>query len=553
MENFTTLLSLIQITMSINYNLINKSWIPALLKSGHIEEVGLRDLLVRAHEVREIAHDSPIFTASITTLLVALLQSAWPGEEQDEREAEWERLWQLGRFDATWLDDYFEKWRDRFDLFHAQFPFYQTAGLEMNESSALERLAMEENNAPAMFANSANPDWRAPTPALAAQLLVTIQNFALGFGKSSRAKLGGKAIEPPYSADGPLLRGLTVWPTGANLFETLTLCTVPHERAREDKPCWELDEPSALRDVTLPSGARKTEPVRGICDRLTLQSRLIRLLPVEKNGEISVPDAYFTQGRSLEKGADAEFHPFKLYIKSQQTGFAALALSEHKAIWRNSAALLSTQSRDKSALNPLAFVAKQAQNDVLPRDFRAGLDVVGMATDPGKAGKFLLWRHDRLPLPLALLLQENTESRVQAAINDADALADEMRSRFAIVARTLLMPERLGNGISPDPDDVKNLVNKFDPRRSYWPQLETPFLRFLEQLSTDYAAANAAWRASVEKAANTAFGDACHSLGDGPRAIVAVAQVFPTFSLDYLDKQKISRATKPNAKIPVAA
>ena len=537
--------------MSMNYNLIDTTWIPALFKSGQIEELGLRDLLVRSHEIREIAHDSPLFTASITTLLVALLQSAWRGETQKQREREWERLWEGKRFDANWLDAYFEKWRDRFDLFHPQFPFYQTAGLEMVESSALERLAMEENNAPAMFANVANPDWRAPAPALAAQLLVTIQNFALGFGKSSRAKLGGKAIEPPYSADGPLLRGLTVWPTGASLFESLMLCTVPHERAPEDRPCWELDEPFLLRDVTLPSGARKTAPTRGICDTLTLQSRLIRLLPIEENGEIRVPSAYFTQGRSLEKGAGAEFHPFKLYVSSKQTGFAALALSENKAIWRNSAALLSDESRKNSAINPLSFVASQAQDDVLPRDFRAALDVVGMATDPGKAGKFLLWRHDRLPLPLALLLQEDTESRVAAAITDADTLADEMRARFAVVARTLLMPERLGGGISPDPDDVKNLVSKFDPRRAYWPRLETPFLEFLAQMPINYAAANAAWRASVEQAANVAFAEACNSLGDGPRAVVAVAQVYPTFSLEFLEAQKNRRVAK--SKTPVAA
>lgn len=531
-------------TMSFSYNLLEKPWIPVTTQNGKTEDVGLRDLLVRAHQLREIAHDSPLFQASILTIAVALLQSAWAGETQRERDREWLRLWAKGRFDDAPLDAYFAKWADRFDLFHPQFPFYQTAGLEMVESSELARLAMEENNAPAMFSNAANPDWKAPSPALAAQLLVTIQNFALGFGKSSRAKLAGTEIEPPYSADGPLLRGLTVWPSGASLFETFLLCTVPHERALDDQPCWELDEPHLLRDVSLPSGGRKTAPVRGICDWLTVQSRLIRLLPVESDGQISVPRAYFTQGRSLEKGAGVAFHPFKLYVESKQSGYAALALSEHKAIWRNSAALLSKASREKNALNPLAFVAQQSENGDLNADFRAGLDVIGMATDPGKPGKFLLWRHDRLPLPLALLLQESTEANVDAAIKEADALADEMRARFAVVARTLLMPERLGTGISPDPDDVKNLVNKFDPRRAFWPRLETPFLEFLAQMPLDYASALAQWRAQIEAAANTSFQAACHSLGDGPRAVVAVAQVYPTFSLAFLGAQKAKGAAK---------
>jgi hypothetical protein len=59
---------------------------------------------------------------------------------------------------------------------------------------------MEENNASALFTNDADPDWQSPSPALAAHLLVTIQNFALGFGKSSRGKILGAEIKPPYSA-----------------------------------------------------------------------------------------------------------------------------------------------------------------------------------------------------------------------------------------------------------------------------------------------------------------------------------------------------------------
>jgi CRISPR system Cascade subunit CasA len=87
-----------------------------------------------------------------------------------------------------------------------------------------------------------------------------------------------------------------------------------------------------------------------------------------------------------------------------------------------------------------------------------------MATEPGKAGKFLLWRHDRLPLPPALLTNLDLVGRIRNANEDADLIADEMRRRFALVARTFIAGERDG-GLKPDPDDVKALVSKFDPRR----------------------------------------------------------------------------------------
>lgn len=553
------------ITMSLKFNLIDKHWIPVLnQKDGTIQDVGLRDLLVRAHELREIAHDSPLVVASLTTLLVALLQSALQGETQRQRDAEWKRLWNLGRFDESILDAYFEQWSDRFDLFSEKFPFYQTAGLEMEKTSSIERLMMAEWSG-GIYANQSEISAAQTPPALAAMALIATQSFVIGLGIASKVKVAGKSLEVPRLTGGILMSGLTVWPTGANLFETLMLNTVTHERALEDAPCWELGfcEPLKLRDTPLEkSGNAENAPSRrvvsphGICDLLTLQSRLIRLLPQSVDGEVFVPEIYFSQGRSFQSGnSTLAFHPFKLYEDNKKIGFLPLGVSEGKAIWRNSAALLSEERRKRDKLNNLAFVSRQARAGILQSPsrysdapFRASLDVVGLAVNPQNAASVLLWRHDRLPLPLALLLDENAESRVATAIGEADALAEEMRVRFSVVARALLMPERLGSGISPDPDDVKGLVNKFDPRRAFWPQLETPFLEFLTLLPDDYAAAHSAWQARVEKAANDSFGAACNALGDGPRAVVAVAQVYPNFSLEFLAAQKNNRAAKTTDK-----
>ncbi len=532
--------------MNFTFNLLTEPWIPVLQNDGKIRDVGLRELLLDAHNFREIAHDSPPFVASLLMVGVALLHSAWPGETTIEREDEWERVWNLGRFDADVLEAYFQKWADRFDLFHPQFPFYQTAGMTMEKDSALFRLALDENNA-GMFANEANPEWQAPSPQIAAQLLLCIQSYAVGLGLTSNAKIGAEVLETPRFTNGVLMSGLTIWPSGATLFQTLMLNTVPHERAEDDKPCWELDAPHLLRDTESKAG-RRVEPVRGICDLLTLQSRLIRLLPVERNGQVAVPSVYFTQGRSVSRSGGTEFHPFKLYIPSKETGFTPLSLSENKAIWRNSAALLSPETRKHDARNPLSFVAQMAQGGVLAPDFRAGLDVVGIATKPGKAASILLWRHDRLPLPPALLLDRNVESRVHAAIDEADKLADEMRLRFSMVARTLLVPEKMA-GHSPDPDDVKNLVAKFDPRRAFWPQLETPFLDFLKRLPTEPDAARSDWRTAIEMTANECFGAACNALGTGPDAVVAVAQVSRFFKLEHI----LERAEKFKSSRPKTA
>jgi len=530
--------------VTFTFDLISQPWIPVLCDDGSFAELGLRDVIVESPHLREIAHDSPLFVASIHPLLTAILHRVLPGRTDRERITAWETLWKqegFGAADVEAIDAYFARWSDRFDLFHPRFPFYQVAGLEMNESSALPRLAMEENNAPAQFANAANPEWGAPSPALAAQLLVTIQNFALGFGKSSKAIIAGEDIEPPYSADGPLLRGFTVWSSGDTLFQTLMLCLVPHMLPAADAPCWELDAPHELRD-RLVNGKRQTTAPRGVCDRLTLQSRLIRLLPEEKNGAVVVPRAYFTQGRSLEKDAAGRpsFHPLKLYSESKKEGISLLGLSEGRAIWRNAHALLTPAARNHGEHHLLAWTAQQAAElNVFAPDFRPNLNVVGMATEPGKAGKFLLWRHDRLPLPPALLLNLNLVELLKGANDDADRVADEMRRRFALVARTFIAGERDG-GHKPDPDDVKALVNKFDPRRTFWSHLENHFYRLLEQLAEQPAPALAEWESDVQRAAQECLRGACNALGTSPRAITAVAQINldQGYNLPYLRDPK---------------
>jgi CRISPR system Cascade subunit CasA len=550
--------------VTLTFNLITQPWIPVLRDDGSFGELGLREVLIQSPHLREVAHDSPLFVASIYPLLTAIMHRVLPGQTDREREAEWRRIWDRKKFsdaDVEAIDAYFARWGDRFDLFHPRFPFYQVAGLEMNEASALRRLAMEENNAPALFANDADPDWQSPSPALAARLLVTIQNFALGFGKSSRAKIAGEGIEPPYSADGPLLRGLTVWASGDTLFQTLMLCLTPHELPEDDVPCWELDDPYKLRDE-LVNGKRKTTAPRGVCDLLTLQSRLVRLLPEEQNGAVIVPRVFFTQGRSLEKDAAGRptFHPLKLYTDSKKEGFSVLSLSENRAIWRNAHTLLSSKARSQHKRNLLGWMERlKTDEDVFDEEFRPNLNVVGMATEPGKAGKFLLWRHDRLPLPPALLVDPDLVGLVKSANEDADRfVAEEMRRRFALVARTFIVGARDG-GNKPDPDDVKAFVNKFDPRRAFWALLEDHFYRLLERLPEQRDVALENWENDVQQTAQDCLRAACNALGTSPRAITAVAQIeitkglHPAYLRDpksYLAKKERERMTETARKQP---
>jgi CRISPR system Cascade subunit CasA len=271
-------------------------------------------------------------------------------------------------------------------------------------------------------------------------------------------------------------------------------------------------------------------------------------LPEERNGLVNVPRVFFTQGRSLEKDSAGRpaFHPLKLYTAPKKEGMMVLALSENRAIWRNAHTLLSRHARSQNKLNLLSWIEQlTAKRDIFATDLRPNLNVVGMATEPGKAGKFLLWRHDRLLLPPVMLLDLNLVELLKNANTDAEHIAEEMRRRFALVARTFIAGGRDG-GNKPDPDDVKALVNKFDPRHAFWSRLEEHFYKLLNHLPEQPELALKDWEDSVQIAAQECLRAACNALGTSPRAITAVAQIDANqrYNLPYLRDPKSYLAAK---------
>ena len=109
--------------MSPSFNLIDQAWIPCVTVDGDLIEVSLRDLLQRAPELREIACATPIQSAAVLPLVLAILHRVFG----PARLAEWKALWDASAFDMAPIDAYFAQWHQRFDLFHPQRPFLSGA------------------------------------------------------------------------------------------------------------------------------------------------------------------------------------------------------------------------------------------------------------------------------------------------------------------------------------------------------------------------------------------------------------------------------------------
>ena len=78
------------------FNLLDEPWIPCVfLGSGALQELGLRDTLVRAHEIRAIVDPSPLVTVALHRLLLAVLHRVFGPLNA----AAWARLWEQERLD----------------------------------------------------------------------------------------------------------------------------------------------------------------------------------------------------------------------------------------------------------------------------------------------------------------------------------------------------------------------------------------------------------------------------------------------------------------------
>jgi CRISPR system Cascade subunit CasA len=516
------------------FNLIDEPWIPCIDSDGLHVEHGISDALLKAQDLREICDDSPLITVAIHRLLLAILYRAHGGPQDFKT---WCNLYAKGAFSPRNVAGYLDKWRDRFDLISDSHPFFQMAQLEMKKTVPVTRLATEcasGNNATLSdhCTDEEDVDW---PRAQAARSLIACQSFALGFGKSGNAKMGAQDETRPYAADGIALRGMSIWLQGKTLFDTLMVNLAPtHDTSL---PPWELDDPQRHRDMLI--GKERTVVASfGVVDRLTWQSRLVRL--ILNDGTVS--RMYFTQGRSADKSPG---DPMKVYRASRTKGVTALSVNAAKAAWRDAHSMLAIPAATSQERRPECFnlVERACLQGLLQPETRFTAHVVGLASAPNKAGKFLLWRHDRMPVPAAVLADDTLIERLGALITNAEQAASELKYRARRIAKLYLAPDAESPaGRRPDADEVTKATESIDPRPAYWARLENHFFALLKNLPDDWdmacngwrgddqPSATNVWREQVKREAREALQESIRCLGTTARAIQAVARVRTDFN-----------------------
>jgi CRISPR system Cascade subunit CasA len=491
--------------MKRKFNLVDEPWIPCVGSDGQPIELSLRDTLIRAGELRELSGESPLVTAALHRLLLAMLHRIFGPNGYDA----WYEVWGAGRFEHAPVAAYLEHWRHRFDLFDAQRPFYQAPDERVKPKSVNSLiLELAFGNKATLFDHAMDDESITLTPAQAARAVVTAQAFGL-------AGLSGL---PQKFTDGTCARGVIYLVQGESLFETLTLNMLRYPTDDQvmlhypgDRPAWEMDDPFT---------PERSRPF-GYLDYLTWHNRRILLFPEETPAGIVVRHMSVAPGLRLESDV---LDPMKHYRVDKDRGHLVQRFREERALWRDSSALFKLW--DKNCRPPRTFhwlseLIYEAGSELSKRQTRRYL-ALGMANNQAKVD---FYRSEHCPLPLRYLTEKTLVERLDEALTMAEGVRGQLWGAARTLATLLLSPESdTDAGRQPAREDLDSLTNQWAIERDYWSRLEIPFRHALEALPGDVEGTLADWRVRLRRTAWAAFDRVADDLEHDPHNLKAAVR-----------------------------
>lgn len=365
-------------------NLVNTPWIPCAMLDGSRKLYSLLELFENAHQVRRVFGDSPLETAAMMRLFLAIIYRSRNGPSDSSA---WGAMFQFGRFGKP-EQEYLRKWQHRFNLYDPQYPFYQFLPEKETRVISIAKLrpdrASGANGQLFSYDNDDNPD--PVTAAQAARIVVMTQSFALG-------EVGGFKHAHCARAD-------VYFVEGQSLFETLMFNLLPYNQLSpipntlDDRPAWEQDDPF--------NPDRETP--YGWLDLLTWQSRRLILSP-EPDG--SVRWMYWMPG--LASDASLKEPMMCYWYRNATKAWVPRKTNRFLPSWQNVASAIRPVEGENKAVDAVGWVAQLARegwlSDYLSTAPPLRLGVYSIISSMSRVDGLL---QENLPLPLLDIISEDS-------------------------------------------------------------------------------------------------------------------------------------------------
>lgn len=484
--------------MKSSFCLVDEPWLPVRWVAGGTGEVGLRDALTRAREVRAINTSNPAQFIALLRLLLALMHRAAPVKSVDDAVARLEGNWPTAA-----IEGYLRLWKTRLDLFHPNHPFLQAPWLAADELTRDRIFGLAK----------INPDWSSGNektlldhhhegqqycvaPAEAARMLVTHQQFVTG-GTSRVFKVSDRG--------GPATGFAQVWAVGDSLLHTLVLNQIPTGQSHQghDQPAWECagPTPETIR-LALP-------PFEGPASRYVHTSRSILLIR-EPDG--SVCRLHWAEGL-IRLDDPQSMDPMEVQRPARDGTWERMRLDVDRGLWRDAQSLLIRPSGRPAAT--IRFAIEVLADMRQSRTLRVA--VGGLLAD---RAQLVLWRIEEQPLPTAVLGDPVLHTTIQRALE----VAEKTGTAFGLALRDMAA-QRLRHQGKADKQSVTSLVNGLPGERHYWRSLEPRFWTFVLDVDAEGGpdAALAHWRSDIRHTVKEAWRSSIGALGTHGRAAMAAA------------------------------
>jgi CRISPR system Cascade subunit CasA len=490
------------------FDLRKEPWIPVRDIHGQLLEVSLQEALTNGQHYLRIESDNPLEVAALHRFLLAVLHRALKGPTTARDNARWLRE----GFPVSAIEDYLDRFHDRFDLFHPDYPFFQIADRpETLSKSNFESIAKIDIGLPSMhFDDSAYKNPPVVRPGQAARMLLSVNCFALS---------GGRGYYP-----GLVTTAILAIPLGQNLHETLCLNMVPYEEHKQthDLPSWELKEGIGLEQIR----ANTVQQVRGLTHHYSWISRAIRLFPEELDGSIVLRTMFYASAFGKDRNA-AIIDPMASYRINGEEGLSPVRFREGRGFWRDIYSLIpqSIEGAEKPPLTIKTALSTLMQLGVPHRNLRIHALILGQA---GKLNeeKWFYWRQSVVNIPAYISENRTSYHLIKSALESAESVESSLGYALDAFAEHMLFQRILERRNKQQITAIKGFIRNLQTFEYYWSRLERHFYELLDALGETYDEdeVERRWKAWLYEAALEAWNLTVQGAGSTPRALKAAAQ-----------------------------